>query len=314
MPNIAANSGRADVGRNVRGPATAFTGPAGLTGRALMATDAMALTALSDEAGWNQTARDWAAMIGLGCGFAYFDGPRPVASALALPYMPQPHVAGRPIGFVSMVLTTASWQRRGLARDLTRRCVDALEAAGCVPGLDATPAGRAVYRTLGFADGFALDRWRATAAAAVSAPPPVGVMLRPIGLIDEAMVALDAASIGAARPQILRELKARRPDLAWAAWRDGSLVGLVFGRDGRTATQIGPVVATAPDVAVALLARTLQAVNGAVVVDLLRGRERAAALLSAAGLKPVREFTRMFRGTAPPMSGALVAAAGPELA
>ncbi|MBL8836432.1 MAG: hypothetical protein JNL66_09310 [Alphaproteobacteria bacterium] len=292
--------------------ARGFAGPGGLVGRALTAADAAPLTALSDEAGWNQTRRDWTIMLALGSGFAYFDGARPVASALALPYARVG--AAPPTGFVSMVLTTASWQRRGLARTLTARCVDALDAAGCVPGLDATPAGRAVYRTIGFSDAFALDRWRADAAKRVGAPPPPGVSLRPIGLIDAAMVALDAASIGAARPSILRELKARRPDLAWAAWRDGAVVGLAFGRDGRTAAQIGPVVAATPGIAVALISRALDAVGGAAIVDLLRGQDEAGALLSAAGLAPVREFTRMFRGAAPTVSGLLVAAAGPELA
>ncbi len=313
MPNIAADAGRfghATVDDNLP---TGFAGPGGLTGRALSPSDSAALCALSDEAGWNQTARDWAAMLSLGRGYAYWEANVPVATALALPYAPVAGRAERPIGFVSMVLTTARWQRRGLARDLTQRCVAALEAAGCVPALDATPAGREVYRTIGFADGPGLDRWRAAAPTA-PASSRADAVLRPIVMIAPALAALDALCVGGARPAVLRELLARRPDLAWAAWRGGDLVGFCLGRDGRTATQIGPVIASDPAIGAVLIAQALARTRGPVIVDLMRTHGDIARLLAAAGFAPVREFTRMVRGGSVPAAPALIAAAGPELA
>jgi hypothetical protein len=120
---------------------------------------------------------------------------------------------------------------------------------------------------------------------------------------------------------VLAEQRMRRPELAFAAWRDpgegGGLAGFVLGRDGRTATHVGPVVADDEAVAAALLAQALANVAGPAIVDLLRGRDRLAAMLEAAGFAPVRAFTRMHRPRAkhdvpPPAAASLFAAIGPE--
>ena len=71
-------------------------------------------------------------------GFAVRDGGRLVATALALPYPPA-------FGWVSMVLVHAPYRRRGLATRLVERATAALEGAGLLPVLDATPAGAEVY-------------------------------------------------------------------------------------------------------------------------------------------------------------------------
>ena len=78
---------------------------------------------LSDEAGWNQNAADWAVFFKYGTvlGFAIADGL--VATAAALPY-------GDAFGWISMVLVTAEWRRRGLATRLTAACTSLLRDAG----------------------------------------------------------------------------------------------------------------------------------------------------------------------------------------
>src|SRR5262249_30534840 len=131
--------------------------PASLAARALGPADSAAGAALSREAGWNQTERDWTLMLEIRQGAGLFAAQQHavVATAIVLPCA-APMTGRRPIGFVSMVLVTPAWQRRGLATWLTERCVRALEADGCTPVLDATPAGQGVYRQLGFVDGAAL--------------------------------------------------------------------------------------------------------------------------------------------------------------
>lgn len=77
-----------------------------------------AALALSAEAGWNQTGDDWRLMIRHGRAIGLeAPGGRLVASALALPY-------GGRFAWISMVLVTADWRRKGLASRLMRSCID----------------------------------------------------------------------------------------------------------------------------------------------------------------------------------------------
>nr|WP_237684347.1 GNAT family N-acetyltransferase [Pseudaminobacter soli] len=68
---------------------------------------------------------------------------RLVASAAILPF-------GGGFGWISMVLVTADWRRRGIASRLMGRCIEALRAKGAASLLDATPEGALVYSQLGF--------------------------------------------------------------------------------------------------------------------------------------------------------------------
>src|SRR5690349_14464615 len=88
----------------------------------LRAADLPAAQALVAEAGWNQNAADWRVFLELGQGFAVRDGERLAATAATLPY---------PSGFgwISMVLVTGAYQRRGIATRLLHRCIDALKDA-----------------------------------------------------------------------------------------------------------------------------------------------------------------------------------------
>ncbi len=127
--------------------------PHGVVARALRIDDLDAALALSREAHWNQVAADWRIFLELGSAICLTrgDGP-PIATAATLPY------AGG-FAWISMVLVTAAERRRGLAQWLLRHCVENLVARKLVPMLDATPAGRAVYVGLGFADCWTMRRW-----------------------------------------------------------------------------------------------------------------------------------------------------------
>src|SRR5665213_3596851 len=93
---------------------------------------------LSQEAGWNQNAADWAIFFTHGTVFGIAVDDRLVATAAALPY-------GGNFGWVSMVLVTAEWRRRGLARQLVSGCISVLRDAGFAALLDAAPAATAIY-------------------------------------------------------------------------------------------------------------------------------------------------------------------------
>src|SRR5258705_1263256 len=76
-----------------------------------------------------------------------------------------------------MVLVAADHRRKGLATRLLRRCIDDVLAAGLVPVLDATPAGRTVYQPLGFQDAWGFQRLAAPAPRAGDSQIPAGIAI-----------------------------------------------------------------------------------------------------------------------------------------
>jgi GNAT superfamily N-acetyltransferase len=281
--------------------------------RALGARDVAACRALSDEAGWNQDDKDWLALLHDGWGTGAYAGERLVASAVALPFIARPEPRGPRFGWISMVLVTQAARRQGLATRLTRRCIEQLRAVGCVAVLDATPLGQAVYHPMGFRDGAIMDRWRADAPGALEAECAAEIV--PVGFAHlDAVVEYDARVFGAYRDLILLARMNARPDLAFVALAGGAVVGAVLGRNGRVATQLGPLMADDETIAQALLAHALAGVAGPAIIDLFHGHDRLASSLTRAGFAPTRPFTRMHLGDHAPAHdlARYCAAMGPE--
>jgi GNAT superfamily N-acetyltransferase len=266
--------------------------------RPLTEADLPRAAALSFLVGWNQVARDWALFLHEGEGQALDDGQEALAATAAVIRY------GGDLAWISMVLVRPDMRRRGHATALMRWAVDTLAGTRCA-ALDATPAGREVYRRLGFRDLWGFARW------ALPAPLPGGPGVRPMTDADwPALLALDAAAFGARREALLRDFAARLPQAAFVA-EDGS--GFALARDGARGAQIGPVVARDDAVACALVAAARAALPGAPVLDLPERRGGLADWLRAHGAAPQRPFTRMARGADTPGDAALLAAvAGPE--
>jgi GNAT superfamily N-acetyltransferase len=253
--------------------------------------------ALVSEAGWNQVAADWKIFLQLGTVYAVRDGKRLAATAATLPY-------GDRFAWISMVLVASSHRRRGLATRLLRRCVDDLIADNLVPVLDATAAGRPIYHALGFEDSWGFQRW-ARHAPHPSAAPPGGeglgenfVVVEPItAAIWPALVHYDTRAFGADRGALLIDLRGRLPAAALCVRRNGELAGFLLGRDGRSATQLGPLIAEDDAVALALLRRSLATIDGPVYIDLADSKSDVAAFLTASGFAAQRPFTRMLHRT-----------------
>jgi predicted N-acetyltransferase YhbS len=266
---------------------------------------------LAVEAGWNQNASDWAYLLANGLGWGYEDETAQLgATAMILPY-------GDAVAWVSMVLVTTPWRKRGIATALLRHCLREAEERGWVPGLDATEAGRKVYYPLGFADIYPLTRFMAETAA------PVGSLdesaCRPTTEDDLATVtALDESTFGAERRGLLAHLLARAPRCAWVFEKDGRILGFCLGRDGREADQIGPVIAADAAVATALCTQALAAraePTRRVCIDAVDRHAAFAAWLRAAGFVRQRGFIRMLKGRNEPIGdpAPIFAIAGAEL-
>jgi len=267
--------------------------------------------ALSAEAGWNQNESDWRLMlrIGRGLGVTTENG-RLVATAIMLPFEQR-------FAWISMVLVTADHQRRGIASRLMRRAIDELIAGGYVPLLDATPAGREVYRKLGFEDCWRMARLASPSAITVNARDlGMDLEVRSLGRGDwPGVLDEDRAIFGADRSGILQDLARRVPQAALIATRGGTICGASFARDGRLATQIGPVIAADDATALALVAEALARVAPPVFIDVPDRHARIGAWLRDLGFTVQRALIRMAHGRnlAFDDSNRLYAIAGPEL-
>ncbi len=264
--------------------------------------------ALSAEIGWNQNRADWSYMLanGFGSGRSDVSG-KLVGSAMALPY--------GAFAWVCMVLVSPDRRRRGIATDLMGRVLDGIAAAGSLAGLDATPAGREVYRRLGFVDVYGIKRLWA-AAVAPEAAPAGRARIATLTASDIGEIAgYDAGLFGGDRAALLAHLVGRVPGRAHVARVAGRPAGYVLAREGRQAMQIGPLVAAGPDIACALARHALDGLDGPVVIDCPDRHASLIGWLERSGFAFQRPYIRMLRGRAAPLDEPdyIYALAGPEL-
>ena len=278
--------------------------------RPIAPADCEAVWPLSIEAGWNQNLADWRFMLGAGRGFGCV-GPDGAwqASSLVLPL-------GRNLAWISMVLVTRARRRGGVGTALLERCIDEVRQAGAVAGLDATEQGRPIYLPLGFRDLYPTARWHFDAVRD-AVPSTAGVTLRPFTVADLPRLALyDRPLTGMERPSILAHLALRQPGRAWIAEdAAGRIVGYALGREGRTATSLGPVVADREDVALALASHAASAAPGPFIVDVPSAHAALRRWLERQGAVSPRGYMRMTLGEARHLDDPthVFALAGPEL-
>lgn len=243
---------------------------------------------LSEEAGWNQTAADWGLFFTHGTVFGFVENGRLVATAAVLPY-------GRAFAWLSMVLVTAEWRRRGLATRLVTACIALLRKDGRAALLDAAPDATAIYVKLGFVPLCRMERWEGHGGGvAVSSDP--------------GNLTLDQSAFGADRRFLLDDFLSRPGSLAFR-----SPHGFALLRRGSVASQLGPIIAQ-PAEAPALLAAAIRAATGRIFVDVLDAGSGLIPILTAHRFHRQRHFTRMalVLSALPGNSAYMLAAAGPE--
>ena len=272
--------------------------------------DAEAVWPLSIEAGWNQNLADWRFMLGAGRGYG-LKGETGAweASSLVLPL-------GQQLAWISMVLVTKGRRGGGIGTTLLKQCLDVVMGNDAVAGLDATEQGRPIYLKLGFHDLYKISRWHLEATKDVVAPP-AGVSVRPLGISDLPKLATyDRPLSGMERPTLLAHLATRQPGLAWVAETpSGKLAGFALGREGRSASSIGPVIADTEAVALALISNATGAAKGPFIIDVPGAHGELRRWLEAGGAVSPRGYMRMTLGTAKKLDDPshVFALAGPEL-
>jgi GNAT superfamily N-acetyltransferase len=264
---------------------------------ALSADDAPGGLALSREAQWNQNEADWRYFLRAATVLGLRDrDDRLIATAALLPY-------GSGNAWISMVLVTAAWRRRGLATRLVDACLAAAARQGLTAWLDATPAGAAVYGALGFVPTLQLRRLRLEMPERTTADP---VALQ-AGDADH-FAARDLRAMNFARSALLTEF-CSRPNAR--LWSHGNAIGLV--RDGRVCRHIGPLFADHSDEALALVEAIACREPAPVLIDVVSTQHGLIDRLTARGWRHERPFQRMRIGNAATEPGELpFAVAGPE--
>jgi GNAT superfamily N-acetyltransferase len=263
----------------------------------LSADDAPAGLVLSTEAHWNQNEADWRFFLSQATVFGVRDKDGLlIATAALLPY-----TSGN--AWISMVLVTASWRRRGLATRLVDACLEAAAKQGLTPWLDATPAGATVYGPLGFTPTLQLRRLRLENSARRDGPSHP---LSAFNLSD--FIARDTRTMGFDRSALLAELGGRSGSQLLS---NGDAVALV--RDGRTIRHIGPLFADNSDRALALVDAIVGSETGPVLIDAVSTQDEFLKKLTGSGWTIERPFQRMRFGRAiTPPAELPFAVAGPE--
>jgi GNAT superfamily N-acetyltransferase len=261
----------------------------------LEAGDAASGLLLSTEAHWNQNEADWRFFLTKGIVFGTRDRKgNLVATAALMPYTETD-------AWISMVLVTESWRRRGLATRLVDTCLNTATKLGLTTWLDATPAGAAVYGPLGFTPTIQLRRLKlANPLASGGAPLPAGK-------IDE-FITCDISAMGIDRRSLLRELSGRDGSKLFSS---GDAMALI--RDGRTARHVGPLFADSPAHALAMVRAIAANETGPLLIDAIATQTAFLEGLAAGGWTIERPFQRMRFGPATGHAEELpFAVAGPE--
>jgi GNAT superfamily N-acetyltransferase len=260
--------------------------------------DALAGLALSTEAHWNQNEADWRFFLSRGNVLGVRDhDSHLIATAALLPY-----TSGN--AWISMVLVTANWRRRGLATILVDACLDAAARQSLNPWLDATPAGAAVYGPLGFEPTLQLRRLRLENAT----PSRAGVTPALTAGELAHLIARDRLAMGFDRTALLTELAGRPRSHLLSS---GEAVALV--RDGRKARHIGPLFAVQPGQALAIVHDIARTEAGPLLIDAISEQEEFLKGLIDTGWTIERPFQRMrFGGAGAGAEKLPFAVAGPE--
>jgi GNAT superfamily N-acetyltransferase len=260
--------------------------------RRMHETDIEAAMALTRPQNWNQIREDWLRFMALepeGCFVAVVDGQ--VMGTTTTERFDR-------VGWIGMVTVAPEQRGNGIGRALMGVAIAYLRQAGArTVKLDATPMGKPLYERMGFQPEYRLQR------VLGQGRPLEAEGIRPYrgepALLD-AIVALDRATYGVSRREMLRRLAQGWPEIAAVHCTDGVVDGFVLGRHGVHYEHLAPLVALNPEAAEALLRWGITAAGDRpVAFDHPTVNEAAVRLAAQYGFEPVREFTRMHLGLEP---------------
>lgn len=263
---------------------------------------------LRQQAGWNQSDVDWRRFLSFnpeGCYAAWMDG-RIVGTVCTIAY--------ETFGWVAMVLVDQDFRRQGIGRRMLLAGIEHLESRGLTVKLDATPAGKLLYDTLGFQDEYGAARYegRNITLPAVAKNSCIPMSQRDLDFLDE----YDREIFGNSRRAVLQSYLDYYPQYCFCLKNGSKIEGYIMAREGVNAFHLGPWVCNDLATARQLLQACLQQRKPEMVfVDTLEPNPNAKALLVECGFQLQRPFIRMYRGvnTHPGRPENVFGMSGPEL-
>ena len=262
------------------------------------ASDAEFSTAVEWAAseGWNPGVDDMSAFFAAdpdGFLMGFVDG-EPVSSISVVRY-------GDDFGFLGFYIVRPDYRGSGAGIAIWNAGMRHLD--GRTVGLDGVVAQQDNYRKSGFV--LAGRNIRHTGVPERAADPAIDCEIRAVRSSDiEAMTAYDRAHFPADRSAFVADwtlpLDGVRRE-SRVATRDGDIVGYGTIRSCRTGQKIGPLFADDPEIADALFAALVDTMpaDAEVSLDTPEDNDAAVALAVRAGLAPVFETARMYRGVDP---------------
>jgi GNAT superfamily N-acetyltransferase len=220
----------------------------------LAAADLPACLDLAADRGWRPDPRKWALMLERSEVYGVRDPAGGLAGSVALTRY------GRRLAIVSMMLVASRHGRRGLGRRLMAHALDRADDATVF--LYATSFGRPLYEQLGFR-----SVGTVTTCAGRFTGGPAGGSRRAEPRDGEAILAVDAAALGADRGQLLAAYLGLAERVR-VIERDGAICGYAVAARAVDEVVIGPVVAHDVDAARTLIADVASGIDGPVRLDL----------------------------------------------
>ncbi|MEV6579821.1 GNAT family N-acetyltransferase [Streptomyces sp. NPDC051582] len=255
----------------------------------------------AEEEGWNPGDTDrFAFAVADPAGFLVGRiGGEPVACISAVRY-------GSDFGFIGFYIARPDVRGQGYGIRLWQAGMERLD--GRLVGLDGVVDQQDNYRKSGFR-----SAWNNVRHEGVPRPNGSGggggggagggagfEVVDAASLPFELLAAYDRRFFPESRDAFLSAWTGLPGRTALAAVRDGRIEGLGVVRPCSGASRIGPLYASAPAVAAALLHRLAEhAPEGVVAVDVPDANPSATALVTGLGLEPTFEAARMYTGPAP---------------
>ncbi len=244
---------------------------------------------LCRASGWNQLEADWSLFLDVspgGCRVAVKNG-GVVGTVATLRYQDR-------FSWLAMVLVDPRERRAGIGTRLLLEGLSLLAGEPCIR-LDATSAGRELYRQHGFMDEYPITRFTTGVDVALRARAVGNVrQMRPQDL--PAIFERDREIFGADREALLRSLFLRSPECAWISEGLG-VEGYCFGRPGFLYQQLGPIIAGDDLVARDLVSQCLAQADGRRFgIDAPQHSRSWLTWLQGNGFTEERAFMRMHRG------------------
>ncbi|MFI6144069.1 GNAT family N-acetyltransferase [Streptomyces sp. NPDC051109] len=252
----------------------------------------------ADEEGWNPGDSDrFAFAVADPAGFLVGRiAGEPVACISAVRY-------GSAFGFIGFYIARPAFRGQGYGIRLWQAGMERLD--GRLIGLDGVVDQQDNYRKSGFRSAWNNVRYEGVPQSNGSGGGG-GVGGAGVEVVDAAslpfgeLAAYDRRFFPESRDAFLSAWTGLPGRTALAAVRDGRIEGLGVIRPCSGASRIGPLYASTPAVAAALLHRLAEHTrDGAVAVDVPDANPAATALLASLGLAPSFEAARMYTGSAP---------------